>query len=305
MNTLAAARPRGRAWRAVAAAFAAIALSSCAMGADTDAGGAAAAGASAGAATSTQAAPAAHTAVAPAVAPLPVSEIGLYELRVYTAAEGKLDALHARFRDHTLGFFAKHGITNVGYFSPLDPSDARIFYLLGYKDRATRDAQFRAFATDPEWTKVYQASQADGSLTAKIESTFLTAAEYSPAPTLANPGAARLFELRTYTAAPGKLENVHARFRDHTLGLFARHGMTNVLYWRPAPGQAGMEEKMVYLLAFPDKAARDAAWPAFAQDPDWRKAAADSQKDGPILLPMNDGGIVSVLLTPTDYSPLK
>ena len=79
--------------------------------------------------------------------------------------------------------------------------------------------------------------------------------------------------------------------------------MTSILYWRPADGQPAMENKMVYLLAFPSVAARNASWSAFSADPEWQKVAADSQKDGPILI--SPGGVVSVQLTPTDYSPLK
>jgi hypothetical protein len=117
------------------------------------------------------------------------------------------------------------------------------------------------------------------------------------------PSTPRHFELRTYTTNPGKIENLHTRFRDHTLRIFGKHGMTNMLYLRPAEGQAAMENKMVYLLAFPTQAARTTSWQAFGADPEWQKVAADSQKDGTILV--SPGGVVSVQLTPTDYSPLR
>lgn len=234
-------------------------------------------------------------------------ELGLYELRVYTAAEGKMAALDARFRDHTVKLFARHGMTSIGYFKPVTAPggapDNRLFYILGYKDRAARDASWKAFAADPEWVSVYQASQAGGSLTTAIASTFFTAAEYAPALNLAPSATPRLFELREYRATPGKLENVHARFRDHTRTIFARHGMTSIGYLRPVPGQAALENKMTYLLAFPSVEARNASWRAFAQDPEWQAVAKESEKDGPIL--DQPGAIVSIQLTPTDYSPLK
>jgi hypothetical protein len=234
-------------------------------------------------------------------------EIGLYELRVYEAAEGKMDALDARFRQHTVRLFAKHGMTNVGYFKPVaapdKPADNRIFYILGYKDRAARDAAWKAFAADPEWVSVYQSSQADGSLTTSIANTFYTATDYSPKLNLTPSTTPRLFELRTYRATPGKLENVHNRFRDNTIRIFAKHGMTNMLYWRPVEGQTGMEDKMTYLLAFPSVEARNASWRAFGQDPEWQRVAKESEADGPILA--QPGAIVSIQLTPTDYSPLK
>jgi len=231
----------------------------------------------------------------------------LYDLRVYTPAPGKAEALHARFREHTLRLFARHGMTNVGYFTPApvagQPADERLFYILGYRNRATRDAAWAAFRADPEWQSVLAASQAAGSLTTKVENTFLTPAEYAPLVVREASASPRLFELRTYHAAPGKLENVHARFRDHTRRIFAKHGMTSIAYWRPSPGQAQMENKMVYLLAFPNTGARIAAFQAFGADPEWRKVAAESEAGGPILA--QPGAIVSVQLSPTDYSPLK
>jgi hypothetical protein len=233
--------------------------------------------------------------------------IGVYELRVYTAADGKMADLDRRFRDHTVDLFVKHGMMPIGFFHPVvasgAPADNRLFYIMGYRDRADRDRAWTAFAADPEWQKVYRESQVDGSLTSKIESFFLTATDYSPKPNLTPALTPRLFELRTYTTNPGKLENLHSRFRDHTLRIFARHGMTNMLYWRPADGQQAMDNKMVYLLAFPSVGARNAAWTAFSADEEWKKVAADSQKDGTILV--SPGGVVSVQLTPTDYSPLR
>jgi NIPSNAP len=238
----------------------------------------------------------------------PPPEIGLYELRIYTPAEGKATELDARFRDHTIRLFRKHGMTPIGFFhvrtAPDAAPDNRLFYIMGYKDRAARDAAWRSFAADQDWISVYAASQARGSLTSKIENIFLTTTDYSPKLDMGSgPLSPRLFELRTYTVNPGKLENLHTRFRDHTLRIFAKHGMTNFLYWRPAEGQPAMENKMVYLLAFPSIEARTTAFRNFSADPEWQKVAADSQRDGAILA--SPGGVVSVQLTPTDYSPLK
>jgi hypothetical protein len=237
----------------------------------------------------------------------PPPEIGLYELRTYTAAPGKMSQLDARFRNHTIGLFRKHGMTPIGFFHvqapPNQPADDRLIYIMGYKDRAARDNSWRTFAQDPQWTSVYAASQKDGSLTSKIENVFLTTTDYSPKLDMRGSGATRFWELRTYTTNPGKLENLHSRFRDHTLRIFAKHGMGSFLYWRPTGGQPGWENKMVYLLDFPSQPQRNSSWAAFSADPEWQKVAADSQKGGTILT--SPGGVVSVLLVPTDYSPLK
>ena len=109
----------------------------------------------------------------------------------------------------------------------------------------------------------------------------------------------RVFELRTYHAAPGKLAALDARFRDHTCKLFEKHGMTCVGFWHPIDPKAA-DETLVYILAFPSKAAADKAWKAFREDPDWQKAKAESEKNGPLVQKVE-----SVYLTPTDYSKLK
>ena len=109
----------------------------------------------------------------------------------------------------------------------------------------------------------------------------------------------RVFELRTYHAAPGKMEALHARFRDHTCKLFRKHGMTIVGFGSPAkPAEA--EKTLVYLLAFPSKEAADKSWGAFRDDPEWKAVRAESEKNGRLV-----DKVESVYLNPTDYSPMK
>ena len=110
----------------------------------------------------------------------------------------------------------------------------------------------------------------------------------------------RIFEMRTYTASPGKIQALHARFRDHTCKLFEKHGMTNVGYWQPISGD-NAENTLVYILAYPSKEAREASWKAFVGDEEWKKVKADSEKDGTPLA----AKVVSVFMNPTDYSPIK
>src|SRR5947209_11030480 len=76
----------------------------------------------------------------------------------------------------------------------------------------------------------------------------------------------RVFEMRTYYAHPGKMNALHARFRDHTNKLFVKHGMTLIGYWSPIDSKQA-EEKMVYILAYPSKAAADKSWADFRADP--------------------------------------
>jgi len=110
---------------------------------------------------------------------------------------------------------------------------------------------------------------------------------------------ARVFELRTYTAASGKMEALNARFRDHTCKLFEHHGMTNIGYWNPADPQEA-DKKLVYILAFPSREAAEKSWKAFRADPEWKAVQQASEKHGKLVTKVE-----SVYLKPTDYSPLK
>lgn len=109
-------------------------------------------------------------------------------------------------------------------------------------------------------------------------------------------GTSLVYELRTYAAAPGKMSALHARFRDHTMRLFEKHGMKNIGYWTPID----QPDTLVYILAHKSRDDAKKSWQAFIDDPEWKKAFAESQKDGTLT-----SKVVSQFLTPTDYSPLK
>jgi len=106
----------------------------------------------------------------------------VFELRTYTANEGKLDALNARFRNHTTRLFEKHGIKNIGYWVPQEPplSQNTLIYIVAHESREAAKKSWQAFRNDPEWKKAQQASEAEGRLAAKIESVFLDPMDYSP-----------------------------------------------------------------------------------------------------------------------------
>ena len=110
----------------------------------------------------------------------------------------------------------------------------------------------------------------------------------------------RVFELRTYHTPSGKLEALHARFRDHTTALFKKHGMTVVGYWVPMDADKGSADTLVYLLAHKSRAAAEASWTAFRTDPEWVRARTESEKDGPLT-----SKVEVVFLSATDYSPMK
>lgn len=110
------------------------------------------------------------------------STTAVYELRVYHAAPGKLGDLEARFREHTLKIFERHGIKSVAYWTPLDEPEKSntLIYILQHPSREAAAANWKAFQDDPEWKSVHEKSEANGKLVDKIDSTFLALTDFSP-----------------------------------------------------------------------------------------------------------------------------
>lgn len=229
----------------------------------------------------------------------PAADGPIYELRVYTCEPGKLEPLHARFREHTCKLFEKHGMKNVAYWVPSEGETAAntLIYVLEHKSRAAADKSWAAFRSDPVWLRVKETTEKDGKfLTKPVESTFMTVTDYSPAPAAVDPSKA--YELRIYVTNPGKLDALHARFRDHTCKLFEKHGIKNVAYWTPLDEPAS-KTTLIYIVAHESRDGANASWAAFGADPDWQTARTASEQDGKILAERPQ---VSFLRT-VDYSP--
>ena len=229
----------------------------------------------------------------------------VYELRIYTINPGKADALHNRFRTATLRLFKRHGIESVGYWMPSDPADQRLHFLLRYPSREAREASWKAFMADPEWKAAQKASEAAGPILAKgPENFFLNPTDYSPAVGTGNVSKNGVFELRTYTTGPGRLSHLDARFRDHTIGLFAEHGMTNWGYFHRMDDQPGADVTLQYFLCHASADAAKKSFSAFGADPRWDAArkASEAAAGGSLTVA---GGVKSTFLKPTDYSPTR
>lgn len=227
----------------------------------------------------------------------------VFELRTYFAPPGRLDDLHARFRNHTLKIFEKYGMTSIGYWVPIENPDNKLVYLLAYPSREAREESWKAFFADPDWQEVKKKTEANGPIVSKVESVLLGATDYSPEVKVSAAGD-RVFELRTYTASADCLPHLNARFRDHTVKLFEKHGMTNVGYWNPLEGQPGAGETLVYILAHRSAEAAKASFDAFRQDPDWLAAKKASEEKAGGSLTVKDG-VKSVFMKATDYSPMR
>jgi NIPSNAP len=122
-----------------------------------------------------------HAIAAATAVARPESEGKVFELRTYTTNEGKLDALQARFRDHTIKLFKKHGITSIGYWVPQDTPLAQntLIYILAHPSREAAKKNWAEFVGDPEWQKVKAESEAPGKIVSKIDSVYMTATDYS------------------------------------------------------------------------------------------------------------------------------
>ena len=106
----------------------------------------------------------------------------VFELRVYHTVEGRLPALLARFRDHTVSLFTKHGIVSVAYWTPTDEplKDKTLIYVLKHPSRDEATKNWKAFQDDPDWIKVRTDSEASGKIVEKVDSTFMTMTDFSP-----------------------------------------------------------------------------------------------------------------------------
>jgi hypothetical protein len=230
-----------------------------------------------------------------------------YQLRTYFTAPGKLPVLMNRFATVNVPIFKRLGIRLEGAWVPLEPDEAgdRLVYLVSFQNRADADAAWVGFNNNPEWIQAAAAEKAEhGTVVERTEFLYLQPTDYSPKEEVVRaetekPG--HVYEMRIYTASPGKLEALNARFREHTLGLFARHGMTNVLYTEPLAGQPGAGSTLLYWMAYPDRESAAEAWKGFQADPEWQKVRDASQADGVKLA----AGVKSLFLKPAIFSPMK
>ena len=106
-----------------------------------------------------------------------------------------------------------------------------------------------------------------------------------------------LYELRIYDVPPGKLQALHDRFANLTLGLFKKHGIDVVGFWTD---EVGMSNRLTYIASSRDMAHREQAWGAFQRDPDWTRGRAESERDGPLVARVHN-----TFMRPASYSPMQ
>ncbi len=230
----------------------------------------------------------------------PQSDTLCYELRIYYCEKGRLNNLLSRFRNHTTKLFEKHGMTNVGYWTPLENVDDKLYYILSYPNRAARDASWKAFGSDTTWQRVQKESQLDGKIVAKVESIFLKSTDFSPN-NFKSSANSTIWEFRIYTPTPNNLDFLLERFRSSTVKRFEQYGITNKMYWTTDTDKPE-DKKLYYFLTHPSTDAQKIAFDKVRNDPEGIeiRKASEVKGGGPLTVK-----IESIFMYPTDFSKLK
>ncbi len=225
----------------------------------------------------------------------------IYELRIYDCHPGKLNDLNRRFRNHTMKLFEKHGMANVGYWTPIDNPDEKLYYVLSYPSREAAKASWAAFAADTTWQRVAKESEVNGSIVSKVESVFLKTTDFSTNNFVANLNSG-MWELRIYHCTPNNLGHLLERFRSFTVNRFARYGMVNKIYWTPTDAEQGADNTLYYFLTHASPDGAKAAFNKFRDNPEWIATRKASELKGGGSL---TSSIESIYMWPTDYSPAR
>lgn len=236
----------------------------------------------------------------------PEAPLRLYELRKIQAAPGKLDALHTRLRDQQIPLLEQHGIWTQGVFVPVGENPEGIVYLLTAAEGLGPMVEgWAGLRDDPKWQEVVAESDHDGKVVADEDFQRLITTHWSPVFTPEKSAESRVFELRTYHCPdPSKHTALLRRFHNHTMKLFEKHGMHNLVYWVPDERPAS-QQRLVYLLAHKSQEAAKKSFTAFRSDPDWIAAKKASEEQAGGSLTNAENGVVSEFLTATEYSPLR
>jgi hypothetical protein len=221
-----------------------------------------------------------------------------YELRIYTCHKGKLNDLLKRFRNHTTQLFEQHAMTNVGYWTPLDNPDEKLYYVLSYRNRATREIAWKAFNADPEWQKVVKESEAKGPIVAKVESIFLKSTDFSPTnfrSRLASP----IWELQIHHTTPNNVDSLLSRFKKFSMMKNFNFGIINKAFWTPTDASQGAGTLVYCLLTHSSEESARQSYQQIDNDPEWIKILKESEEKagGPLATKVE-----SVFLYPTDFS---
>lgn len=258
------------------------------------------------------------------------SSSNIFELRSYVSEPGRQADVLKLIEGGGMTFMKKHQLNLVATWVPTDAKDERVFTLVSHQNKASGDASWTAFQNDPAWKEVVQKSTVNGKKPVKsIERVFMSVNDYSPSLNL-KPAGDRVFELRTYIASKGNLAGLNARFRNHTLKLFEKYGMTNIMYWSALEGEPltcgklleavspigkadakidvnapAAGNSLIYFITHASEEAAKDSFGKFRVDPVWEKVRSESEANAGGMSLTADGGVKSLFLKATSFSPLK
>lgn len=227
----------------------------------------------------------------------------LYELRHYTTPDTtSLSALTSVFGEHILPVAETHGMRVVGSWTVAIGQQPRFTVMLAFDDANQRQEQFASFLGSDAWRQAEPLLFPNGAaLITGLDTALLRPTDYSPDSfrfmDAASPG---VFEERIYRARNERtFAGVNRRFNDHTVRIFAKHGIVPVGFWTVDVG-ADQMLSLYYLLRFDSLGDYNPKWNAFRSDPEWQQVREDSERDGNLLL-----WIRSTILAPTPFSPMR
>jgi len=245
----------------------------------------------------------------PEIARAPVDRRPHIRFRVYSGDAGRrrTNARPGVVRPWpVLSALERHGVETQAVFVPAGENPDRLVYVLTTAETAqAMDAGWAGLAADPAWQEVVAETDSDGPLVVAEDGERLVTTAWSPPFIAERAGTPRIFERRTYACPdPAKHAALLQRFHNHTMALFAKHGMQNVVYWVPTT-PAASEHRLVYLLGHESEAAAKKSFSAFRKDAGWLAAKKESEERAGGSLTNADKGVVSEFLEATDYSPLR
>lgn len=239
----------------------------------------------------------------------PEPEYTIHELQIITAKPGKLAALQEWFKQHDQDVLAKHGAKTLAYLVPAQTQQenpaSKILCLYEYPSTKALMQFSRKVKADPLWKPLDTSQPGPELLVENTEVIWLRATDFSPEFKPTQSSQPRVFELRTYTCpSPEKLAALHNRFRDHTMGLFAKYGMENLVYWQPRDLEDS-DRKLVYLLGHESRESAKESFGKFRADPEWLKAKKASEERAGGSLTEAVDGVLSEFFVGAEYSPLR
>ena len=227
----------------------------------------------------------------------------IYELRIYSANEGRFGDLIERFRNNTHSLFKKHGLEAIGYWIPTEGpalKRRRFIYILKHQSRHDAYVNWVNFSNDKEWERVLDQPKFQGLLSLKPVSLFMKEPKFSSLVRNGIEKTGGVYELRTYVSQKNKIKLLEDRFSKSTASLFNKHGMKNIYYWN-AFDEPQSKNTLIYLLHHSNREQANSNWKSFNEDPSWEKVLLNSRANGPLISKPPE----RIYLKPMDFSPLN